>query len=448
MRKLNIWMLFFSISQSAFSQSQLDEYIAAGLKENLVLKEKNISFEKSILALKDARSYFLPSLNFISNYITADGGRTISFPAGDLLNPVYSTLNQLTSSQNFPQIKNADVPLLPNNFYDARFRITYPLLNTDIYYNSSIKKQEIKLQQYEVEIYRQELIKDIKQAYYSYCSSVDAIDIFRNAQQLVNQNLKVNQSLQKNGKGLPANVIRAESEVENISSKIIEAQNISLSAKYYFNFLLNKPLTDTVIYEKQILPDELIASLSASPNTSGRSELFKIDAGIRLNSTVLKMNKSYFFPKLGTSFDLGSQASDFKFNNKSRYYLFALQLDVPLFNGNRNQYKIAQTRLDSKTLQLQKDFVSDQLQLSAGIAQNNLRSALALFQSSQKQLVSAKSYFNLIDKGFKEGINSLIEFIDARNQLTTAGLQVSINQNKVLNAFAEYQRQTTKTTIK
>ena len=448
MKKFNIGVLFLSISQSTFSQSQLDEYIAAGLKENLVLKEKNISVEKSVLALKDARSYFLPSLNFIGNYITADGGRTISFPAGDLLNPVYSTLNQLTSSQNFPQIRNADVPLLPNNFYDTRFRITYPLLNTDIHYNSSIKRQEIKLQQYEVEIYRQELIKDIKQAYYSYCSSVDAIDIFRNAQQLVNQNLKVNQSLQKNGKGLPANVIRAESEVENISSKIIEAQNISLSAKYHFNFLLNKPLADTVIYEKQTLPDELMASLSASPNTSGRSELFKIDAGIRLNNTVLKMNKSYFFPKLSTSLDLGSQASDFKFNNKSRYYLFALQLDVPLFNGNRNQYKIAQTKLDIKTLQLQKNFVSDQLQLSAGIAQNNLKSALALFQSSQKQLVSAKSYFNLIDKGFKEGINSLIEFIDARNQLTTAELQVSINQNKVLNAFAEYQRQTTNTTIK
>ncbi len=448
MKKITLLILLLSIFQTAFPQTQLDAYITIGLKENLVLREKNISLEKSMLALKEARSYSLPSLNFIGNYITAEGGRTISFPAGDLLNPVYATLNQLTASQNFPQVKNADVQLLPNNFYDTRLHIAYPLLNSDIHYNNSIKKQEIKLQEYEVDIYKQELVRDIKQAYYSYCSSVDVIAIYQNAEQLANQNLKVNQSLQKNGKGLKANVIRAESEVENISSKIIEAQNTSRSAKYYFDFLLNKPLTDSVIFEKQPLPDTLLASLSAIPVVSGRGELFKINAGIRLDSTVLQMNRSYFLPKLSTSLDIGSQASDFKFNNKSRYYLFAVQLDVPIFNGYRNRYKIAQTKLDIKGLQLQKDRVSDQLQLSANIAQNNLKSAFALLQSAQKQLASAQSYFNLVDKGFKEGINSLIEFIDARNQLTNSELQVSINQNRVLNAFAEYQCQTVNTTIK
>ncbi len=445
---LTITVLVFMLSDFVFSQSQLEKYIAIGLKENLVLQEKSISLEKSMVALKDARSYFLPSLNFIGNYITAEGGRVISFPAGDLMNPVYSTLNQLTSSQNFPQIKNVNVQLFPKNFYDTKFRVTYSLINSDLYYNASVKKQEIKLQEYEVEIYRQELIKDIKLAYYNYCSSVNAIDIYENAENLANQNLKVNQSLQKNGKGLQANIVRAESEVENINSKIIEAKNISLATKYYFNFLLNKPLTDTVIYEPQPIPESLITSLLNSPVTSGRSELFKIDAGIKLTNTILKMNNNYFIPKLNTSLDLGSQASNFQFNDQSRYYFFMLQLDVPIFNGFRNQYKITQTKLDIKNIQLQKSLVSDQLQLEASITQNNVKSSLALFQSSQKQLASAQAYFNLIDKGFKEGVNSLIEFIDARNQLTAAQLQTSINQNKVLQAFAEYQRQTSNTLIK
>ncbi len=125
-----------------------------------------------------------------------------------------------------------------------------------------------------------------------------------------------------------------------------------------------------------------------------------------------------------------------------------MQLDIPIHNGNRNRFKIQQTQFDIKSSELQKTFVSTQLQMAAGVAQNNLKSAYATYQSSEKQLVSAKAYFNLIDKGFKEGINSLIEFVDARNQVTTAELQVNINRYKVLNQIAEYERQTTNSQIK
>ncbi len=243
------------VAALASAQHKLSEYIGSGLENNLTLREKNISLEKSLIALKEAKSLFLPSMNFIGNYLSAEGGRVITFPAGDLLNSVYSTLNQLTSSQQFPQIKNADVQLLPNNFYDVRFHITYPLLNTDIYYNKIIRQQEVILQQYDVEIYKQELTKEIKQAYYNYCTAINAVSIYKNALELVNQNLKVNQSLLRNGKGLPANVIRAESEVENISSRIIETENTRLNAKYYFNFLLNRSLADTVEAEDNPLPD-------------------------------------------------------------------------------------------------------------------------------------------------------------------------------------------------
>jgi len=125
-----------------------------------------------------------------------------------------------------------------------------------------------------------------------------------------------------------------------------------------------------------------------------------------------------------------------------------MQLDIPIYNGNRNRFKIQQTQFDIKSSELQKTFVSTQLQMAAGVAQNNLKSVYATYQSSEKQLVSAKAYFNLIDKGFKEGINSLIEFVDARNQVTTAELQVNINRYKVLNQMAEYERQTTNSQIK
>jgi outer membrane protein TolC len=48
----------------------------------------------------------------------------------------------------------------------------------------------------------------------------------------------------------------------------------------------------------------------------------------------------------------------------------------------------------------------------------------------------------LIEKGYKEGVNTFIESIDARNQLTSAQLLVTINQYRLLSAKASYERET------
>ena len=87
----------------------LDSYIREGLSNNLALQQKTASYNQSLAALKEARGMFMPSISLNARYTVAEGGRTIVFPVGDLLNPVYSTLNALTSSlppdQQFPPIQ-------------------------------------------------------------------------------------------------------------------------------------------------------------------------------------------------------------------------------------------------------------------------------------------------------------------------------------------------------
>lgn len=432
----------------ADARDYLAAYIDTGLNNNLVLKEKNISLEQSLLALKNAKSYFLPSVAFNADYLSAEGGRIITLPTGELLNPVYSTLNQLTSTQKFSPISDENAQLLPNDFYDARFHITYPLLNADLYYNRKISRQAVVLHQYEVDIYRQDLIRDIRQAYFDYCSATVAVSIYKEAMVLVDRNLKETRSLLENGRGLPANVLRVESEQQSINAKIIESDNGRMNARNYLNFLINRPLTDSVNFEEPPVSDSLAARLTEIPDIHGRGELKKISAGIDLYNTRLKLNQSYYLPKLNTFLDLGSQASDFKYNSGSRYYYVGAQLTIPVFAGGRNRNNIKQAQLDLVSLNLEKDELTQRLQMAATMAQNNVASAWAACKATEKQLASARAYFNLIDKGFKEGANSLLEFMDARNQLTTSALQLNIDQYNVLHQLAEYERQTAISKIK
>ncbi|MBS1566545.1 MAG: TolC family protein, partial [Bacteroidetes bacterium] len=370
----------------------------------------------------------------------------IDVPAGDLVNPVYKTLNQLTGSNSFPQISNVSEQLNPNNFYDVRIKTTMPVYNPDIRYNRTIRQQQTGLQQQEIDTYKRELIKEVKQAYYNYLSAGKAVTIYESALQVVNQNLRVNQSLLANGKGLPAYVSRAESEVKQVESQLQNAGNDRYNASAYFNFLLNRPLTDSIIITDIEVDDSLLPALESN-NVNGREELKSLALAKDINNNVLKMNQSFRTPHLNAFLDLGAQGFDFKVQDKSFFYLGGLQLTLPIFSGHRNEYKVQQAQLDGKNIQLTADQTRQQLELAALVSRNNIFNAWNNYRSAQKQGEAAQKYFTLIDKGYREGVNSFIEFLDARNQLTTAQLQVNIQKYRVLTTLADYERQTASYTL-
>ena len=430
------------------AQQILETYVQEGLAKNLVLKEKNASLDQSLLALKDAKSFFLPSMDFGASYTLAEGGRTIAFPVGDLLNPVYSTLNKLTASSNFPQIENVSEQLLPNNFYDTRFRTTLPLLNTDIKYQNQIRKEQVNWSSYQVDIYRATLIQDIRVAYFSFCAAHSSIEILKNTLQLVTQNLKDTRSLVESGKGLPASVLRAESELEQVKSMLLEAENKTVNAAQYLNFLVNRPLEQSVPFEAIPLDLSQLDLLLTEDIQEQNPELRAMQSMESIQQTLLKSGKNYWVPKISTYADLGSQGFDWSFDSQSRYLMGGLSLSVPVFQGGRNQNQIQKNIIGLESIQRQKELVNQKLSLSLQIQKNEVKTLLAGLQSAEKKLLAATAYLKLIDRGFKEGSQSLLEFIDARNQFTQAALQKTISEYKLQMALAQLERQLTTETKK
>ncbi len=423
------------------AQQVLDTYIKEGLANNLVLQEKNASLEQSLLALKDAKSFFLPSMDFGASYTLAEGGRSIAFPVGDLLNPVYSTLNKLTASNKFPQIENVSEQLLPDNFYDTRFRTTLPLLNTDLIYQQQIRKEQVNWTNYQVEIYRATLIQDIRVAYFNFCAAHSSISILKNTLQLVEQNLKDTRSLVENGKKLPASVLRAESELEQVKSLVTEAELKTNNAAQYLNFLVNRPLDQSVPFEEIPLDFSRLDQLLLEDLHPQNPELRAMQSMETIQETILKSGKNYWVPKLSTYADLGSQGFDWSFDSQSRYLMWGLNFSMPVFQGGRNQNQIQRNVLGLESVQRQKELVNQKLNLGLQTQRNEVKTLLAALQSSEKKLLSASAYLKLVDRGFKDGSQSLLEFIDARNQYTQAALQKNISAYKLQMAMAQLERQ-------
>jgi outer membrane protein TolC len=435
--------LFFVLTSGILlAQSVLDNYVEEGLKNNLVLQQKNISLQQAQQSLQIARSYFLPSVSLLTDYTSGEGGRSISIPVGDLLNPVYTSLNQMTQSDAFPQVENVDQNFFPKNFYDARVRTSIPLINTDLYVNRNIQGQQVMLKQYELEVYKRQLVLDIKTAYYNQLTAEASVKIYESALSLVNKNIEINESLLRNGKSLPANVMRSKSEAERVRADLNNARNQVINAKKYFNFLLNQDL-DREVNTSTSLPENISLTIdTTSIGVSNREEVQMIKTVQEINQSSLQASKLNRLPKVNAFLDLGTQGSDWKYNNDTRYYLVGVQLSLPLFQGFRNATAIRQNKLEIQKTQQNLMHTTRQLELATTVAKNDLQTTIQNYHAAQEQLKSAQSYFNLIEKGYKEGVNTLIEFLDARNQFTSSQIQLNLRQLEILTAAARVERET------
>lgn len=425
------------IANITVAQSTLENYIRLGIDSNESIKQQNFLLERNIYALKEAKSLFLPSVTFSSTYTKADGGRTIDFPAGDLLNQAYATLNTLTGTNNFPQLQNQHVQLNPDNYYDAKFRTSLPLLNAELIYNKRIKGQQVDLQKTELLLYKRELVKEIKKAYYQYAKAENAVLIYQSSLTIVKENNRINTALFNNQKVNRTAVIRSENEVSKINAQLITAEQNKKSAQSYFNFLLNRPLSDGIDLDKNTALPETDLS---DNNVSKREELSKLKLAVAISDNNTGLAKSYIIPKVSTFIDLGSQAFDFDFNRDSRYYLFGVSMEWNLFSSGKNTYKRKQAEFEKQGLVAESSYVESQLSTQLDIAKNDFLSSIAQYESAQSQLKTSEQYYKDELRLYKEGQAIYIELLDAQNQLINARLESNIALFEAWIRYADIER--------
>lgn len=441
LQKILLVILSVSFLGASGQHGPLDDYIKEGLKGNLVLKQRNLTFENAMISLRAARSLFIPSLDFQTTYTTASGGRNIKVPVGEMLNPVYTTLNQLTGQNIFPHIEDQEINFLPKNYYDSRVRLTMPIYNSDIGNNRKIKEHELRISGKDIEIYERELILEIKTTYYHYISALKAVSIHQNAIDLAEEGKRKNERLIEAGRGLPAYVMRSETEIVQARAKLEETRLQAETLKRYFNALLNREedteiIADDQDFTKVTLPDTSVLGIQK------REELEVLNQAIQLRDAVVHLNRQALMPKLSGFADMGSQAERMRFSSNSLYYMVGVQLSIPIFSGGRNIMKIRQSENEAVNARWQRDYADRQLEVAVTKAYNEVLAAVSNHQAALKQLEMAETYYRLINKGFDAGVNSYIETVDARTQLSTANLAASVNYYKLLTALAVLERQT------
>ena len=446
---LFIFISAISWGNSLAQSSVLESYIQEGLKKNLQLQQEQLNYERSMENLAQAKALFLPYISANGSYQLADGGRKISIPIGDLINPVYANLNRINTGLNpdapqYPQISNQSVNFLANNFHDSKVRIVQSLFNPEIYFAYKAQKELTTVQLAQKKAYENQLKFEITSAYFQFLQSGDAIKILKDTQKLLAELLKTNQSLVANGKATKDAVLNAEFEMDKTDQLIAESEKNYQVTKSFFNFLLNRDMNSAIERDTSLSTTSIDVQEISSLKTTAlrqRQEVQQVQHSLNATDQLINLNQgTALLPKINVVGDVGYQGFNYTLKSDQQYWLVQFGLTWDIFKGGEKRARNQQARIDYRVMENKMEQLKKQIELQVIQAYYELESAKQVYAASQSGVKSSEKSFQIIRAKYYEGQVIMLEYLDAQNKLTRAQLTNTINHYELLRKTADLQK--------
>ena len=440
------------VPESGSVEEAVQSLVADALTANLELDGASAGVAERLAALDQARARYLPSLDFSARYSRADGGRTIEFPVGDLLNPVYATLNQLMGSARFPAVANQEIDFQRTREQDTKVSLTQPLYDPRISAARAAAQSQYESAAAGRAALAGRIERDMREAYYRWLQARAQIAIFDATLELATENRRVNDSLFRNGKITRALVFRAEADQLEVEQSRLGAGNTERLAQSYVNLLRNAPfnraLPVTEPDDSDI--DRLRAGLTGSapqPRLNlapledtalrQRAELRQLDAVAAAAAAGGRLARAAFKPRLAFALDAGTQGETYGFGSGDRYVLASLVLRFNLFSGGADQAGVAGARAVERETRASRTLQEQQIRFEVQQALQDLELTQASLGTASKRVEAAAGAFRIASRKRDLGQINQAEFIDSRRALTDAQLNLNVTRFAALSSLAE-----------
>ena len=422
----------------------IDQYVREGLQSNLSLQAQTLEVERSAAALDAARARYFPEVAFAARYSRSEGGRTIELPLGDALNPAYQTLNDLLVQQGqqpqFPVVQNETIAFLREREQDTRITLRMPLLAPAIPAAVRAQRELLGASEYARTGLARRLKRDITVGYLGWLSAMRTRGIVDASLALLNENLRVNDSLHRNGKITQDQVLRARAELLAVTQQSREAQNGASQARSYLNFLLNRPL-DTPLEDADVTANvsattRELAELRAAA-LEDRPELAQLKHLAEASQAQVTAARADRWPTLSLGADGGIQGEEYEFGRGANYATVSLLLNWTFFDGGARRAAVRQASASARRTHAQLDELTQQVQLEVQQSLDRLNTSADSLATAEARAEAARAAFRIASRKRDEGAISQVEFIDARSSLTSAELNLNVTRFDVLARQAE-----------
>ena len=413
--------------QQVFAQGPLtlESSIEIALKNSIVLDIAREGVKGATAQKREAITGFLPKFNTSYSYQRINEEPIFQFPAIQSVPPgltIPATTMQMGTKNNYNWTIEARQPLFTGGGLIANYQATK--IGEDV-------------AQIEETAKKQDLVQEVKIAYYDILRAQKILETARQSVDMLNAHRDVAQNYFTVGMIPKNDLLHAEVELANGKQTLVKAQNAVDITKARFN---------TVLKRKIFAPVEIIDVLKYQPYDKPFEECFDIAlknrpelkiASLRAKQAGKLVNaaRSEYFPTLGIVGNYGRfgdnpsvAGSDFK--DAENWYLMGVA-SWNFWEWGKTKFRVDVSRAkENQALDAQKE-LNDQIALEIKYASLILQEAEKQIVVSQKVIEQAEENFRISEERYKERVATSTEVLEAQTLLTKA-------KSEYANALGDY----------
>ena len=379
----------------------LSEAVALALEYNRELRQEALEQEVARGRIEESYGEALPTLGLSGSYVRRD-----------------EELGTVSSSGEYRATRLQDQTA-------ASLRLTQPLYNGRI--GAALRAARLYEGQSRASLRAAEerAIHETIRAYYGAVLSEHLLEVNRAALETAEAQLADARARREQGVVSPYDVLRAEVEVSNFRAQELQARNDrDVAYTGLYRLVGASPESDSeLVDELPMVVEEIAFGEALREALENRADLLEAEYAARLRRESVAAARSRYFPEISAYAAQNWSNPDPHETTRAEWgdeWQAGVQASWAIFDGLARSGALAQERARLRQAEIALEDAEERAVSEVRQAVLSLKTAEEYAHSQSRNLETAREALRLVEAGLKEGQNTPVEVMDARQALTRA----------------------------
>ncbi|MEG2946155.1 MAG: TolC family protein [Bacteroidales bacterium] len=327
----------------------------------------------------------------------------------------------------------------------GQMAVSLPLIAPQVWKTIQLTQKDMELAMESARSSKIDMVNQVKTAYYSLLLAQDAYQALLTGYNNAALNAKIVTDKYNQGIVSEYDKLVADVQLRNQKPQVVNGENAIRLATMQLKVLMGIDVHAPIIftgnlneYESEMFAD--LMKLQSDTSLTDNSQLKQLDIQKRQLELSKKINLLGYAPTLGMSLNAGWYGMGDKLKLDDYFWTptsgIALTLSIPVFSGGQKYYKNKQNKVSLLNLDLQRENIVRQLELSVTNSLNSIETAVEQVSSNKESVTQAEKAFMISQKRYEVGSGTLLEMNSSETALTQARLQYAQSIFDYLSARA------------